>query len=230
MIRKQIPNVLTLSNLVSGLMVIVCSFQYEFFQAALFALVCLVADFLDGTAARMLKVQSDIGKELDSMADMVSFGAAPGLVLYNFYSNIGVPYHLEYLALLIPAFAGYRLAKFNISSQSTEYFTGLPTPALALAAFGIPLTTDFPSWTYELVSSGIFLAFFVIVGSYLMNSSWKLLSFKVGSANLTLNRLRLIILICAVPILIIFKFFGLFLCLIMYIVISLTVQNRLQSS
>ena len=137
-IKKQIPNLLTLGNLICGTLIIISAVQQQrFVDLAWLAVLALAFDFLDGTAARLLGVSSEIGKELDSMADMVSFGVAPALVLYSYWNNElnqgfdayqNVPESLSFLpyfALLLAAFAGYRLAKFNITEQSNDYFQGL---------------------------------------------------------------------------------------------------------
>ena len=235
MLKNQIPNLLTLSNLICGLFIIISAFRLDFVNVIYFAVAALVFDFFDGTAARALKSTSTIGKELDSMADMVSFGAAPALVLFNYWQNelyitdiSGIwPEIIPYFSLIIAAGAGYRLAKFNISEQSTDYFSGLPTPAFALACFALPLAAEQMELTNIVLNHPVFIVLFVTTGCYLMVGDLKLFSLKIGSKNKTLNRIRISLLIACVLLIVSLKFLGVFLCLIMYIVFSLTVQKQI---
>lgn len=134
--RKQIPNIITLLNLVSGCIAIAMAFGHNY-QAAFFWIVAAAGfDFFDGLSARALGVSSKLGVELDSLADVVSFGVAPASALFVFLSSIseGMPLgdYLPYLAFIIPAFSAYRLAKFNIDDRQSTSFLGLPTPANGL--------------------------------------------------------------------------------------------------
>src|SRR5574344_129147 len=132
-IIKHIPNTITCLNLVSGAISIILSFGNDFRNAFLFMIAASVFDFLDGFAARGLKAYSDIGKELDSLCDTVSFGLAPSLFLYNYMQTIqGVIPTLTYVPLIIAVFSVLRLAKFNIDTRQSHSFIGLPTPACAL--------------------------------------------------------------------------------------------------
>lgn len=138
--RKQIPNIVTLLNLFSGCIAIVMAFQGNFKAVVLWVAAAALFDFLDGLAARLLKSYSPIGKELDSLADVVSFGVAPAaavFILLRDYSLIPgylEPLHplLPYLAFFIPVFGAYRLAKFNIDERQTTSFLGLPIPSNGL--------------------------------------------------------------------------------------------------
>lgn len=196
------------------------------------ALIAMLFDFLDGTAARALKVTSDLGKDLDSLSDMVSFGVSPAITLY-FYWQIsfseGIASYLPLLAFLLPLFAAYRLAIFNNTSQSSEYFKGLATPALALMSYSIPLAGLFNETIYAVMNSAPFIVIYTLLGCYLMLSPIKFLSFKLGSKHKSLNQLRMVLILMAVALLSFFKFFGVILCLIMYLVISLTIQKRLNT-
>lgn len=138
--RKQIPNILTLSNLFSGSIAITLAFQGNFKGVVMWVAIAALFDFFDGMAARLLKVYSPLGKELDSLADIVSFGVAPASALfillrdYSLFPAFVEPLHqlIPYLAFLIPVFSAYRLAKFNIDERQTTSFIGLPTPANGL--------------------------------------------------------------------------------------------------
>lgn len=130
---KQIPNVITMMNLVSGAISIVCTFNGEYESSFYFMLLAALFDFLDGFAARLLKAYSDIGKELDSLADVISFGLAPSLLLFQYLTSIDtVVEWVSYIPLIIAPFTAYRLAKFNLDKRQTSSFLGLPSPASAL--------------------------------------------------------------------------------------------------
>ena len=129
MIKKHIPNAITCANLFSGCIGIVYAFNGALETAAYFVLLSGIFDFFDGFAARLLNVKSNIGKDLDSLADMVSFGFLPGVVMYQLLSqsDYASPY-LPYLAFIITVFSALRLAKFNNDTRQTEDFIGLNTP------------------------------------------------------------------------------------------------------
>lgn len=132
-IVKHIPNTITCMNLVSGTGSIIFAFQGDFMAAFVLMLLAAVFDFMDGLAARTLHAYSDIGKELDSLCDAVSFGLAPSLILFNYLQQASfTPSWLIYLTLLIAPFSALRLAKFNLDTRQTTSFIGLPTPACAL--------------------------------------------------------------------------------------------------
>lgn len=129
--KKHLPNLITCLNLSTGAVGVVWVLQTHWQQAIWFVLAAAVFDFFDGFAARMLQVQSAIGKELDSLADMVSFGVLPGVFLYQMMAAQSAGY-LAYVALLVVPFSGLRLAKFNIDTRQSDRFIGLPTPANAI--------------------------------------------------------------------------------------------------
>lgn len=237
-IKNQIPNMLTLANLFCGTLIIISAFQLQFMNVIWLAVFALLFDFLDGTVARLLGVSSPMGKEMDSMADMVSFGVAPALVLYNYWENeffngaghhlTGKPYLddlLPFIPLFIAVFAGYRLAKFNISDQSNDYFSGLPTPALALGCFAIPLASEQFELANVWLTHPLFIMLFCVLGSVLLVSNVKLFSIKIGSKNKPLNIVRIAMLITCLVLIVWLHFFGAFLCLQVYLVFSLTSQK-----
>lgn len=237
-IKNQLPNLLTLANLVCGTLIIISAFQLQFSTVAWLAVLALTFDFLDGTVARLLGVSSPIGKELDSMADMVSFGVAPALVLYNYWQNelfggdIAPLWGsslwsnlLIYFPLFIAVFAGYRLAKFNISKQATDYFQGLPTPALAVACFSLPLAAEQYQWSNSIFNHPFFIIGFCLLGGLLLVSNVKLFSLKVGSKDTTLNVWRLALVVVCVVLIGWLHFVGAFFCLVVYLVFSLFTQK-----
>ena len=237
-IQKQLPNLLTLANLICGTLMIISAFQLQFVTVAWLAAAALAFDFLDGTAARALGVSSPMGQELDSMADMVSFGVAPAMVLYNYWENerfngsdilqFDIPYIVDiipYFPLAIAAFSGYRLAKFNVSTQSNDYFQGLPTPALALACFALPLAAEQFEMANTFLNHPLFIMLFSLIGGMLLVSELKLFSLKIGSKNKLLNKLRIVLVVVCASLIVLFHFVGAFLCLIVYILFSLFAQK-----
>ena len=128
-LKAQLPNFITLLNLLSGVMGIIWVLEGELLYGAYFVLLSATFDFFDGITARSLKVQSDMGKELDSLADVVSFGVLPGILLYTLTKTQTDSQFLPFLCLIIPLLSAYRLAKFNLDTRQSDRFIGLPTPA-----------------------------------------------------------------------------------------------------
>ena len=137
--KRQISNLITLCNLLCGVFSCIFAHEETLHIAALFICLGIFFDFFDGMAARLLGVVSPMGKELDSLADVVTSGVAPGLILYVLLTQLTELTWLKYLALLTPLFAAYRLAKFNIDDRQSHSFLGLPVPANALIWVGIAL-------------------------------------------------------------------------------------------
>ncbi len=152
-IKKHIPNILTLANLFCGMLAIKVGFSEHYYLAGLFVIIGAFFDFFDGFVARLLKVQGDLGKQLDSFADMVTFGVAPGVVMYSFLSSFIEDSYIPYISFVIPLLSAVRLAKFNLDSNQSNKFIGLPTPANALFFVFIPLVFIFESfgWDYPAV-------------------------------------------------------------------------------
>ena len=180
MITKHIPNPITCLNLFSGSMAVYYAFlgNYEL----VFALVLLAAvfDFFDGFAARLLKAYSPMGKELDSLADMVSFGLAPGAVAFSLLRQTAFPEWLAFAGFIIPVFSALRLAKFNIDERQTTSFIGMPTPANAIfwvnAAFSFSGLLIENSWAILIlivVMSGLLVAEIPMFSLKFKNFSWK---------------------------------------------------------
>lgn len=135
-LTKYLPDTITCLNLLSGSVAVIFAFRDDFDAALGMIVLAAVFDFLDGLAARVFHAYSDIGKELDSLADTVSFGLAPSLILYNWLAGFtsGIHPYICYIPLLIAAFSALRLAKFNLDTRQSESFLGLPVPASALFA------------------------------------------------------------------------------------------------
>jgi CDP-diacylglycerol--serine O-phosphatidyltransferase len=201
--KKHIPNALTLANLLAGCVAVVCILYQHYAAAVLLLLAGGVADFADGFVARMLNVQSAIGRELDSLADMVSFGLAPGVILYMMLqSGSGAEATEIYLpglpAFLLTGASALRLAKFNIDSRQTDQFLGLPTPAATLLVVGLLLWHQHDLWGSRIwLSQPASLYVLVAVLSYLLLSELPMFSFKFKKAGWQGNEIRIIFAVLA---------------------------------
>src|ERR1700761_7543560 len=142
-VKKHVPNAITCANLFSGCIGIVFAFQGDLIVAAYCVFLSAIFDFFDGFASRVLQSFSGIGKDLDSLADMVSFGVLPSVTLYELFLQsppaAGVGTYLNFIAFLLPVFSALRLAKFNTDTRQAEIFIGLPTPANAILIASFPL-------------------------------------------------------------------------------------------
>jgi CDP-diacylglycerol--serine O-phosphatidyltransferase len=216
-----IPNALTSGNLLSGCAGIICSFTNPEIPTEWFVWAACVFDFFDGFAARILKVSSPIGKELDSLADMVSFGVLPGIVMKNLLASAGVGIW-SWMGLLLTVFAAIRLAKFNIDTRQSDSFIGVPTPAHGLFICGIPaMMTVFPTGIFSApVLIGITLVF-----SWLMVSEIPLFALKFKNFSWADNKVRFTFLLCAVLLIAFFQSAGLPLAILLYIAISLVFKS-----
>lgn len=229
---KQIPNIITLLNLLSGCIAITMAFMGNFGAVIIWVLIAAVFDFFDGMSARLLKAYSPLGKELDSLADVVSFGVAPATALFIIMRDyILLPSFLEpvstyipYIAFIIPMFAAYRLAKFNIDERQTTSFLGLPTPANGL--FWI-------AYCYEMQHiAGINFYIFwltlilILTMSWLMISEIPMFSLKVKNIGIKGNERQFLLLILIIAFIAIWGIIGISFGIIAYITISVITQNR----
>lgn len=196
--KKHIPNALTLANLLAGCIAVVCLLYQHYSAAIILLLAGGLADFADGFVARMLKVQSAIGRELDSLADMVSFGLAPGLMLYMMLQNGSGAEATEVYLPGLPAFlltgaSALRLAKFNIDSRQTDQFLGLPTPAATMLVVGLLLWHQHDLWGSSVwLSQPASVYVLVAVLSWLLLSELPMFSFKFKKAGWQGNEIRII--------------------------------------
>ncbi|MDE6028535.1 MAG: CDP-diacylglycerol--serine O-phosphatidyltransferase [Muribaculaceae bacterium] len=201
-IRKNIPNSITCLNILAGLLSIICSVKgdspfwglrgYEW--GYIFIGIAAVADFLDGFSARLLHAYSDMGKELDSLCDLVSFGVAPAFAVYSCMEANGAEW-LKWLALIIPIAGALRLARFNVDTRQTENFIGLPIPANAI--FWIGYTSMVYSGSGLLSSWWMFLPV-VLTESWLMISPLRLFSLKFKAWGWKGNEFRWLLIATAV--------------------------------
>ncbi len=224
--KKHIPNFLTLLNLVSGFIAIIMIMHGNLRVSVWLLTASLLFDFCDGLAARLLKAYSDIGLQLDSLADMVSFGVAPGLLMYRLIVSAegfdSIAGYLQYVPVLIPAFSGLRLAKFNIDKARSDYFRGLPTPGNAFFIISLVFANEYGnSQLIEgLLNSRMVLCFLTILFSVLMITNIRMFSFKFRHLRFKGNELRIVFLGSSALLIAGAGFASLPLIIIIYIIVS----------
>lgn len=225
--KKHIPNLFTCFNLFSGCIGCVMAFNGEYFWVVFFVILGSIFDFFDGFLARLLNAPSAIGKELDSLADVITFGMAPALILFHYLSNninegsVLYPVHniLPYFAFILVAFSALRLAKFNIDTRQTTSFIGLPTPPNGLfwISFCYGLNERFEN--NDII---IFLSLLlVIIFSLLMVSEIPMFSLKIKSIGFKENKKLYLLLVIAILSVIFFQIFGIAVTMLFYIAIAL---------
>jgi CDP-diacylglycerol--serine O-phosphatidyltransferase len=227
-LKAFVPNFITLLNLLSGGIAVIFAVKGDLSTAALFVFFGIFFDFFDGFLARKLNVSSEMGLQLDSLADLVTSGLAPALVLVNLIelsilTSQDANCFLPYLGLLVLLCSAYRLAKFNISTEQSQFFIGLPTPANALLIMSLPLILDYQnSDSYNaLILNPFFLVVVTLLSSFLLNAPVKLIALKFKTWNFSENASKYILIIFSLVGLILFKFAGIPLIIIFYIIISL---------
>jgi CDP-diacylglycerol--serine O-phosphatidyltransferase len=231
--QKNIPNFITLLNLLSGILSIVFLYQGSIVWAVYFIGIAAIFDFMDGAAARLLKVTSEMGKQLDSLADLISFGLAPGFIMFFLIETsrpipeLPLNDHnlIPFFAFLIPLLSAYRLAKFNIDTRQGERFIGLPTPASALmfASIGL-INQNFCNpvlWMVELSQNTYFLLGITLLISILLVVELPLLSLKFKNLSWKENQSRYLLILISVLLIIWLQVSAIPLILGSYILISL---------
>ena len=237
-LKKHIPNVITLLNLFCGTIAVIFAVHNNFVYTALFVFLGIFFDFFDGFLARKLKVQSALGIQLDSLADMVTSGVVPGIVMYQLLSmtvntkfdwsigwdNSDVVIHpMALIGLLITMASAYRLAKFNIDEDQQSYFKGLPVPANTLLIISLPLIMEFQDndTMNAIILNQWFLIGLTLVSCYLLNSKIKLFALKFKDWSFKANATRYLFLILALVLLIVLHFAAIPLIIALYVVISI---------
>jgi CDP-diacylglycerol--serine O-phosphatidyltransferase len=224
-ITRHIPNAITCLNLFSGCVACVMAFEANYMWAALFILLSSVFDFLDGLSARVLKAYSPMGKELDSLADDISFGVAPALIVFSLFKEVyypefltGIKAYIPYVAFLIAVFSALRLAKFNIDDRQTGSFIGLPVPANAL--FWASLTVGAHDFLTSPHFNAIWLTLLVVLFSGLLVSEIPMFALKFKNLSWAANKTAFVFLLVCVPLLVFLQIGGFAVCIVWYILLS----------
>lgn len=219
-LKAQLPNFITLLNLLSGVLGILWVLEGQPLYGAYFVILSATFDFFDGFAARLLTVQSDMGKELDSLADVVSFGVLPGILLYSLTKSQTEASFLPYCTLIIPMLSAYRLAKFNLDTRQSDRFIGLPTPANALLLTTIPyLAARWPELSPWL-SSPIALVVIAWLTSLLLVAELPLIALKFKNSSFTDNSYRYTLLVIGAVCLVWLQLAGIPLVILAYLLLS----------
>ncbi len=241
--KKQIPNLITVLNLLCGCLAILFVVSGDLVISSFLVIAGMFFDFFDGLVARLLHVQSKLGVQLDSLADMVSFGVVPGLMMFQLLNKSLMPQELRtgfeatetlkefepgmsfipFIGMLIIIASAYRLAKFNIDTRQSDNFIGLPTPANTLLIISLPLIFhyQYSPFLERVIFNHWFLIALTIVSSLLLNAEIKLFSLKFKSWNFNSNQVRYIFLALSIAAIIAIKFIAIPFIIIIYIIVSL---------
>lgn len=234
---KFLPNLITLFNLFLGCIVALLLIEnnLEVKYVFIITIICLILDYLDGYTARKLNIKSDIGIQLDSLADMVSFGLVPGILVYNMFnaapsSSVGSisSSFIPFLGFIITLSSAYRLARYNIRKSASKFFKGLPTPANAVLIYSFAMISAEGNSFSNIILDYNVLMLIVIVSSILLVSNLKLLNFKFKSLKFKGNRRRFLIIFFSIPALIIFGIYAIPLVLSVYILTSIFTFYKLK--
>lgn len=235
--KKQIPNLFTLGNVFCGCLAIVYAFKQQLDISAILVIIAAILDFFDGFLARLLKVTGELGKQLDSLADMVTFGVVPGVVVFVFTQELNqintiIPHKYNwvfFLAFIIPLLSAYRLAKFNIDTRQTTSFIGLPTPANALFFISIPfiykhndLGVIDSTWVVQLFANPLLLLGLSVIFSLFLISEIPMFALKFKSYVFNQNKLKYTFILCSIVCLILMGFNAIPIIVLLYILISIT--------
>lgn len=225
-IIRQIPNSITCCNLISGCIATGAAFHGNYVWAITLIIIGAIFDFFDGMSARLLKVSSPIGKELDSLADVVTFGVAPSAMIFYLFTEVTYPAFMEplrsfmpYTAFLMAAFSALRLAKFNLDTRQTSSFIGLPTPANAL--FWGSLIVGNYSFLVSEKFNAFFLFFFMLLFCFLLVAEIPLFALKFKNLSWKENKIKFIFVITCIPIFIFLKYSCFAAIIAWYILLSL---------
>ena len=231
-IKKHIPNLITLGNLFCGTIATIYAVQADFVFAGLFVILGILFDFFDGFAARLFQVSGELGKQLDSLADMVTSGVVPGIIMLklievntinasnSFFDNsiLGI----SLVGLVLTLGACYRLAKFNIDTRQSDSFIGLPTPAMSLFVISLPLIQQYSNieFALNLITNNYFLIAITILLTYLMNAQLPLFSLKFKDYSVKSNLIKYVFLTASLLMIIFLQYISIPLIIIVYVVLS----------
>ena len=230
-ITKHIPNFITCLNLFCGVLAIVFTFEGYLEISAVLILVAAIFDFMDGMTARLLKAYSELGKQLDSLADMVSFGVAPAMILFMMHLKSYAAFSIYELspwalsiassAFLVAIFSGLRLAKFNIDTRQENNFIGLPTPANAVLILSYPLIIKYSNHYPDFLYNQYFLLGQAIFSSIMLVANIEMFSLKFKNLKLKENRIRFFFIFISLILLATLKILAIPAIIICYIAISI---------
>ena len=230
-ITRHIPNMVTCCNLLSGCIAAVMAFQSNYEAAILFIILGAIFDFFDGMLARLLNVSGPLGKELDSLADDITFGFAPSAIVFSLFKEVQYPEFMSsiadyfpYTAFIIAAFSALRLGKFNIDPRQSSSFIGLPTPANAL--FWGSLVVGGHSFLVSDSFNAIYLFILVILMSYLLVAELPMFSLKFKNLSWRDNKVSYIFLLICIPLLVVFRISGFAAIILWYILLSLLTRKK----
>lgn len=230
-ITRQIPNAFTCCNALSGCIACAMAFSGNYTLAITFIIIGAAFDFFDGMLARLFHVSGPLGKELDSLADDITFGMAPSAIVFSLFHEVHYPAFLQpvadyipYTAFMIAVFSVLRLAKFNTDPRQSTSFIGLPTPANAL--FWGSLTVGAHSFLTSDSFNAIYLLVMVIAMSLLLVAEIPMFSLKFKSLAWSQNKVSYIFLIVCLPLLIIFHISGFAAIIVWYIILSLLTKKK----
>ena len=231
-----IPNSITLLNLFVGIIAVILLIENSLDVSDIFilTLICIFLDYLDGFIARLLKVESKFGSNLDSLADIISFGFVPGIIIYNMLKethsdSIGsiLSSLIPFLGFIITLSSAFRLARFSTENKNDGFFRGLPTPANTIMIYSIAIIGSSDNFFSKMIMNYNFLILLSIISSLLLVSRIKLINFKFLDFSLSrLNKIRYLLIILFIVLLLFLKINAIPLVMILYILSSL-VYNRI---
>ncbi|CAM3647916.1 CDP-alcohol phosphatidyltransferase family protein [Flavobacterium gelidilacus] len=239
-IKKHIPNFITLLNLSSGLLAIIAIFKGYYDEAFLFVCLGIFFDFWDGFLARKFNVSGELGLQLDSLADMVTSGVVPGLIMFRLIEtiqNTQTQYNVTeetfymgivpYFGFLITIASAYRLAKFNIDKRQIDSFIGLPTPANALFIMSVPMIQYYGEyeWLFHLLNNPFVLMFLTLLSAYFLNANIPLFSLKLKSFAWKDAKLQYLFMAFAVVLFLLLDFIAIPIIVLSYILLSVLINS-----
>ena len=224
---RIIPNILTLLNLFLGCIITLLLIEDNLSMQSIsyLILIALFFDFMDGLIARKFNMESKLGAQLDSLADLISFGLVPGIIMYQLFEEVSTtsdPF-LPLLGFLITLASAYRLANFNLSNKELKYFKGLPTPANTIFILSLMLIVESSNNLFirEVIVNNNFLIFITILSCYLLNSRLKLINLKFQKFNFKgLNKYRILLVLVSLALLVAIKEASIPIILVVYYIVS----------
>ena len=225
-IKKHIPNLITLINLFCGCIAVVFVSEGNYEMAFYFVCLGIFFDFFDGFFARLFKVSSPLGLQLDSLADMVTSGVVPGYVMFSLFTNsaheLGTNPAIPFLGCIVTLGACYRLANFNIDTRQTDSFIGLPTPANALFILSLPLVLQFSDslLMLEILTNQWVLLVITLCSAYVMNAEIPLFALKIKKYTVKDNVLQIVFLLISLLLVVTLHYIAIPLIIIFYVLLS----------